>query len=197
MPAYAAPASHRASFPEEHPLFAGILPAAPAALAQALAGFDALLVAGAPVFTFRVEGHCALFDPGGPAIWQLTADPAAAVNAGTGTAILGDVRRALEGLAAVLPQATGPCRPAGRGPAPEPPAGGTLTAEQALRHVAQSMPADAIIAGRRRVIATSSSATSRSAGRAASSPWPAAGWAMSCRPRWPWPWPRRVAASWR
>jgi len=82
-------------------------------LAQALTGFDALLVAGAPVFTFRVEGHCALFDPGGPAIWQLTADPAAA-NAGTGTAILGDVRRALEGLAAVLPQATGPCRPAGR-----------------------------------------------------------------------------------
>lgn len=75
MPAYAAPASHRASFPEEHPLFAGFLPAAPAALAQALAGFDALLVAGAPVFTFHVEGHCALFDPGGPAIWRLTARP--------------------------------------------------------------------------------------------------------------------------
>ena len=62
-----------------------------------------IAVLGAPVFTFHVEGHCALLDPGGPAIWQVTTDPAAAAGAGAGTAILGSVRAALGGLLAAVP----------------------------------------------------------------------------------------------
>ena len=141
---FASPNSHRASFPEDHPLFAGFLPAAPGPLAATLDGFDVIAVLGAPVFTFHVEGHCALFDPGGPAIWQVTSDPAAAAGAGAGTAILGSVRAALEGLLDGVPASTRPLPPPR--PRPVPPQGGMLTAEQVLHALATALPPDAIVA---------------------------------------------------
>lgn len=144
-PVYVSPTSSRASFPEDHALFAGFLPAAPEALAGSLAGFDAIAVLGAPVFTFHVEGHCRLFDEDGPSIHQITQDPAAAAAAGAGTAILGSVRAALDALLAALPAPTRPM-PSGRGPAPVPPAHGALTAERVLHQIAAAMPPDAVIA---------------------------------------------------
>ncbi len=145
VPVYASPTSSRASFPEDHALFAGFLPAAPEPLADMLAGFDLLAVFGAPVFTFHVEGHCRLFDAGGPAIHQVTQDPAAAAAAGTGMAILGSVHAALDALLAKLPEATRPMPP-GRGPAAIPPSHGALTAERVLHRIAAAMPDDALIA---------------------------------------------------
>ncbi len=110
-----------------------------------LAGFDLLAVFGAPVFTFHVEGHCRLFDEGGPPIHQVTQDPAAAAGAGAGTAILGSVRAALDALLALLPQAARPMPPV-RDPAPVPLAHGALKAERVLHHIAAAMPQDALIA---------------------------------------------------
>lgn len=143
-PCFTSPNSHRASFPEDHPLFAGFLPAAPGPLSQTLDGYDLIAVFGAPVFTFHVEGHCTLFDPGSPAIWQVTADPAAAAGAGAGTAVLGSVRAALETLAAAITQSARPVPPAP--PRPVPPFGGALTAAQVLHLLADAMPRDAIVA---------------------------------------------------
>ena len=143
-PAYASPNSHRGSFPEDHALFAGFLPAAPGPLAETLHGFDVIAVFGAPVFTFHVEGHCALLDPGGPAIWQVTADPATAAGAAAGTSIIGSVRGALECLLAAVPTADRPA--AARPPAAPPPPGKTLTADRVLHLLSGAMPPDAIVA---------------------------------------------------
>ena len=49
-----APTANRANFPEDHPLFAGFLPAIPERLSEALDGHDLIVVIGAPVFTFHV-----------------------------------------------------------------------------------------------------------------------------------------------
>ena len=143
-PVFASPNSNRCSFPEDHPLFAGFAPAAPGPLSETLASFDVIAVFGAPVFTFHVEGHCALFEPGGPAIWQVTTDPARAAEAGAGTSLIGSVRWALEGLLSTVPAATCPM-PAASPPVVAPP-GKTLTAARVLHLLAQAMPADAIVA---------------------------------------------------
>ncbi len=143
-PVFASPVSFRASFPEDHALFAGFLPAAPGPVSDVLDGFDVIAVFGAPVFTFHVEGHCRLFDAGGPVIYQVTQDAAAAAAA-PGPSILGSVQAALETLCATVPQATRPM-PAGRGPASVPSAHGVLSAERVLHQIAAAMPVDAIIA---------------------------------------------------
>ncbi len=143
-PVYASPNSNRGSFPEDHALFAGFLPAAPGPLAETLHGFDVIAVFGAPVFTFHVEGHCALLDPGGPAIWHVTTDPEAAAGAGAGTSILGSVRFALQGLLEAVPASTRAV-PA-RQPAPPPPSGKVLTAERVLHLLAGAMPPETIVA---------------------------------------------------
>src|SRR5206468_3687662 len=61
---WASPMSSRSSFPELHAQFAGFLPAAPGGLARALREADLIVVFGAPVFTFHVEGQCDLLDDG-------------------------------------------------------------------------------------------------------------------------------------
>src|SRR5271170_2652925 len=70
-PVFEAPNSSRSSFPQDHRLFAGFLPAVPEHLSEALQNFDLILVIGAPVFSFHVPGKAAIFDSG-PRIFQIT-----------------------------------------------------------------------------------------------------------------------------
>src|SRR5437588_159887 len=56
-PVWASPLSSRNSFPERHPLFAGFLPADREQIVARLQGCDLILVLGAPVFTYHVEGE--------------------------------------------------------------------------------------------------------------------------------------------
>ena len=147
-PVFSSPNSHRASFPEDHALFAGFVPAAPGPLADTLAPFDVIAVFGAPVFTFHVEGHCALFDEGGPAIFQVTTDPEMAAGAAAGTAVLGNVAAALAVLAAAVPASERP-PPRTRGPAPELAPGGmpgVMKVERVLHLLSRAMPENAIVA---------------------------------------------------
>jgi benzoylformate decarboxylase len=51
-PVWAAPASERAPFPENHPLYSGGLPFAMGPLSKKLEGHDVALVVGAPVFRY-------------------------------------------------------------------------------------------------------------------------------------------------
>ncbi|MET0905575.1 MAG: benzoylformate decarboxylase, partial [Tardiphaga sp.] len=84
---WVSPFSARCSFPERHPQFHGFLHASPAQLSDALKDYDLVVVIGAPVFTFHVEGHAAIFD-GDTTIFQITDDADSAAVAPIGTSII-------------------------------------------------------------------------------------------------------------
>ena len=101
-PVWAAPMAARNVFPETHPLFAGFLAASREAIVRDLAGHDLILVVGAPVFTYHVEGF-GPFAPDGARVIQIVDDPAMAARVPMGLAIVGSVRGALESLGASAP----------------------------------------------------------------------------------------------
>jgi len=109
---WVSPFSARCSFPERHPQFAGFLHASPAQLSDALRDHDLVVVIGAPVFTFHVEGHAAIFD-GATTIFQITDDPDAAAVTPLGNSIIATMKPALEMLLDLLPE-TKRAVPAGR-----------------------------------------------------------------------------------
>jgi len=141
-PVFASPFASRLAFPEDHPLFAGFLAAAPQAVSEALSAHDVVLVVGAPVFTFHVPGDAAIFRSGTPII-QLTADGAAAASAPAGTSIIGSLRLALPTLTAALPASDrAPPPPRARtAPAPAHP----IPAAWLLHRLRAAMPEDAIL----------------------------------------------------
>ncbi len=109
---WVSPFSARCSFPERHPQFAGFLHASPAQLSDALRAHDLVVVIGAPVFTFHVEGHAAIFD-GATTIFQITDDADAAAVTPRGTSIIATMKPALTMLLDLLPE-TKRAMPAGR-----------------------------------------------------------------------------------
>ena len=139
---WVSPMSARNSFPERHPLFAGFLPANRAGIVAQLRGADFILVLGAPVFTYHVEGQ-GPHVPDGAQLVQLTDDPGAAAWCPVGTSIVTNLRL---GVAALLEHA----RPAQR-PAPAIPARAArlpadrLTDAYLLQQIAALRPAGSII----------------------------------------------------
>ncbi|WP_291855999.1 benzoylformate decarboxylase [Bradyrhizobium sp.] len=140
---WVSPFSARCSFPERHPQFAGFLHASPGQLSDALRGHDLVVVIGAPVFTFHVEGHAAIFD-GATAIFQITDDPTAAAVTPSGASIVATIKPALEMLIELLPE-TRRAMPAGRVPPPAPASADPLPVEFLLHALSQAMPADAVL----------------------------------------------------
>jgi benzoylformate decarboxylase len=130
-----APFASRACFPEDHPLFAGFLPAAPEPVSETLCSYDFILVLGAPVFTFHVPGICAVFHSSIP-IFQITGDPVAAARAGAGTSILASMRLALPALLAML-EPTGRASPPPRPPALRPDASNPIKVEFLIHALAE------------------------------------------------------------
>ncbi len=142
-PVWDSPMSSRASFPEDHRLFAGFLPPLRQPLADALAGHDLVLVLGAPVFTYHVHsgGH---YLPEGAQLWQLTADPEYAARAPVGNSILCTMKLAIAQLTARL--ATRPrARAQGRTPAPAPAPSTPPSAEYVYHLIRRLMPPGAVI----------------------------------------------------
>jgi benzoylformate decarboxylase len=140
---WASPFSARCSFPERHPQFAGFLHASPAQLSEALRDHDLVVVIGAPVFTFHVEGHASIFD-GTTTIFQITDDPTAAAVTPVGTSIIATMKPALTLLLELLPQ-TGRAMPAGRILPPTPVAGDPIPVEFLLHTLASAMPDGAVL----------------------------------------------------
>jgi benzoylformate decarboxylase len=140
---WVSPFSARCSFPERHPQLAGFLHASPAQLSDALRGHDLVVVIGAPVFTFHVEGHAAIFD-GATAIFQITDDPTAAAVTPFGSSILATMRPALAMLLDLLPE-TKRATPVGRVLPPAPTAGDPIPVEYLLHTLTAAMPADAML----------------------------------------------------
>jgi benzoylformate decarboxylase len=137
------PFSARCSFPERHPQLAGFLHAAPAQLSDALRDHDLVLVIGAPVFTFHVEGHASIFD-GATAIFQITDDSGAAAVSPSGTSIIATMKPALTMLLELLPE-TRRAIPAGRVLPPAPPPGDPIPVEYLLHALSSAMPGDAVL----------------------------------------------------
>jgi len=140
---WVSPFSARCSFPERHPQFTGFLHASPGQLSDALRAYDLVVVIGAPVFTFHVEGHAAIFD-GATAIYQITDDPDAAAVTPAGSSIIATMKPALLMLLEMLPE-TKRAAPAGRTLPPAPAATDPLPVEFLLHSLATAMPADAAL----------------------------------------------------
>jgi benzoylformate decarboxylase len=140
---WASPFSARCSFPERHPQFAGFLHASPGQLSDALREHDLVVVVGAPVFTFHVEGHAAIFD-GGTTIFQITDDPAAAAITPVGNSIVATMKPALAMLLELLPE-TKRAAPAGRTLPPAPKAGDPIPVEYLLHTLSTTMPDNAVL----------------------------------------------------
>lgn len=141
--AWVSPFSARCSFPERHPQFAGFLHASPGQLSDALSPHDLVVVVGAPVFTFHVEGHASIFD-GVTAIFQITDDPTAAAVTPRGTSIVATIKPALSMLLELLPE-TKRAMPAGRTLPPAPKAGDPIPVEYLLDSLSGAMPDDAVL----------------------------------------------------
>jgi len=140
---WVSPFSARCSFPERHPQFAGFLHASPGQLSEALRSYDLVVVIGAPVFTFHVEGHAAVFD-GTTTIVQITDDPDAAAMTPVGASIIATMRPALSMLLELLPEARR-AAPAGRTLPPAPAAADPIPVEFLLYSLATAMPRDAAL----------------------------------------------------
>jgi benzoylformate decarboxylase len=153
-PVWAAPASERAPFPENHPLYSGGLPFAIGPLSKKLQGHDVALVIGAPVFRYYpyVPGP---YLPGGLRLLHISDDPSETARAPVGDSLLGDAVLSLEGLKQLL----GDCRPKttkaretvshrmaphGSGAA-KTSNGGRLTAAQVFRALNETRPANTIL----------------------------------------------------
>ena len=104
-PVFEAPNSSRSSFPEDHRLFAGFLPAIPEHLSDALQSFDLVLIIGAPVFSFHVPGKAAIFESG-PRIFQITDNPLSAARSQATDTIVSSMVPALKALLHRLPKSS-------------------------------------------------------------------------------------------
>src|SRR5262245_5497117 len=140
---WASPFSARCSFPERHPQFAGFLHASPGQLSDALREHDLVVVVGAPVFTFHVEGHASIFD-GATAIFQITDDPTAAAVTPRGTSIVATMKPALSTLLELLPE-TKRAAPTGRPLPPPPKVGDPIPVEYLMHTLSVAMPGNAVL----------------------------------------------------
>ncbi len=145
-PVWQEPFGARAGFPQDHPRFAGHLPAARSRLRATLAEHDLVLAVGAPAFRqYPYEAGTLVED--GTRLAVLTDDPAEAHRSPVEVALVGPVARACELLAEQVPaRNTTPPAPAPAPWRPEPPPpGGPLRAAHLLAALAERLPPDAIL----------------------------------------------------
>jgi len=140
-PVYQEPFGARAGFPQDHPQFAGHLPAGRSGLRAALRRHDGVLVVGAAAFRQYVYERGPLVEQG-TRVAVLTADPAEARRSVAELAVLAPIAPACRALAAQLtarPASRRPRRRRARRPAAS--AGG-LVAEEVFDALAARLPAD-------------------------------------------------------
>jgi len=140
---WVSPLSARNSFPENHRLFAGFLPADREKIVGHLSPHDFVLVLGAPMFTYHVEGFGPHVPPGAR-VYQLTDDPSMASWAPAGTSIVTNLKL---GIAELLAGAGPPRnRTAPQAPASPPRASGSpLTDRFLCQQIAVLRPPGSVI----------------------------------------------------
>ncbi|MGJ4908583.1 benzoylformate decarboxylase [Bradyrhizobium sp. SZCCHNRI1009] len=140
---WVSPFSARCAFPERHPQFQGFLHASPGQLSDALKPHDLVVVIGAPVFTFHVEGHAAIFD-GATTLYQITDDAEGAAVPPIGTSIIATMRPALSLLLELLPE-TRRAAPKGRVLPDAPKPSDPIPVDYLLHTLAQALPAGSAV----------------------------------------------------
>ena len=140
---WVSPFSARCSFPERHPQFAGFLHASPGHLSETLRAHDLVVVIGAPVFTFHVEGVAPIFD-GATALFQITDDPEAAAVTPSGASIIATMKPALAALIELTGETTH-AMPKGRVLPLPPKAADPIPASFLLHSLSTAMPKDAVL----------------------------------------------------
>jgi benzoylformate decarboxylase len=145
-PVFFAPLAERASFPETHPQFQGMLPMAIGPLGKRLRGHDLVIVIGAPIFRYYpyVGGD---YLPAGAELLQITSDPADAGAAAVGDSLLADTKLALESLIQLVPRNQTRSLPAPLhrdAKLPSPP-NHPLTAKEAFAVLSELRPDNAIL----------------------------------------------------
>ena len=140
---WASPLIGRCGFAEDHPLFAGFLPAFREEINRRLAGHDLCVVFGAPVFTYHAEGT-GPYKPAELQIYQMTDDPDWAACAIAGTAILTSVGSGLRDLLARQGPAA-PARQQGRSRAPRLPPTDPMSDSFLMQTLAEVRAPDSVI----------------------------------------------------
>ena len=145
LPVFATPATGggRLGFPEDHPLFQGILPPAIGPLGETLNGFDLVLVAGSSVFPYYPNIPGPLL-PDGTMLVAITSDPDEAARAPMGQAIVADVALTLQALLDAAGD-TGRSGPEARPPAEEAEASDPMSASHAMAALGEALPDDGIV----------------------------------------------------
>lgn len=145
--AYVAPVVAAAAFPEDHPQFGGFLPAIPENLSKMLERHDLVVVAGAPVFTFHVEGDAAVLTHPDIKVMQLTSDPNAAARAKADLSLVGELNESLEKLIELLPEkpAADVAKPFAIERSTPEKGDGKPSAAYVLSRLSELMPKDAIL----------------------------------------------------
>lgn len=141
---WASPLIGRCGFPEDHPLFAGFLPAFREEIHRRLVGHDLLVAVGAPVFTYHAEGH-GPYVPEGLGVFQITEDPDWAAAAVAGQSVVGSVGVALHELVRATHGATPREQQTGRRRVQRLSASGPLTDALLLQALADLRSPDSII----------------------------------------------------
>jgi benzoylformate decarboxylase len=153
-PVWAAPASERTPFPEDHPLYCGGLPFATGPLSEKLQGHDVALVIGAPVFRYYpyVPGS---YLPAGLRLLHISEDPAETARAPVGDSLVGDAVLSLRALTALFakyePKTAKPHEKVAHRMAPHPPCAerpsndGRLSAAQVFAALNEIRPANTVL----------------------------------------------------
>jgi benzoylformate decarboxylase len=145
-----APGGGRLGFPENHPLFQGILPPAVWPVGDALAAHDLVLVAGSSVFPYYPNIPGALLAPGTKLV-AVTSDPDEAARAPMGEAIVADVALTLAALAELVGEGEGSSEHGERATPPARPApeavelSDPMNPSTAVRTLAQVFPPEGIV----------------------------------------------------
>jgi benzoylformate decarboxylase len=140
---WVSPLIGRCGFPEDHPLFAGHLPAFREEICRRLTGHDVLLAIGAPVFTYHAEGQ-GPYVPADLKVFQLTEDPDWVASSLAGQSVLGSVGAALADLLATT-RRSAPAAQKGRARAPRLELTDPLTDAMLLQTLADLRAPDSII----------------------------------------------------
>jgi benzoylformate decarboxylase len=140
---WVAPMSARNSFPENHALFAGFLAPIRSKIVADLAGHDLILVLGAPVFTYHVEGFGPHLPPGAQ-LFQITDDPATVSWTPVGMSVFASLAPAIRELLAG-PAPVARSRPAARARIRPPLSGSELNDDYLMQQIALLRPAGSII----------------------------------------------------
>ncbi len=148
-PVWFGPFTENVPFPQDHPLYAGVLPAAVGPVSQALAGHDLIVVVGAPVFRYYpwVPGDTL---PAGAELLQVTDSAYEAAKSVAGDSLVGDAGLAVAGLLDRLGQRPAPASPRPAGAREDAQAllagaGEPLTAKQVFAVLSQCAPEDYVL----------------------------------------------------